>query len=65
MHKNKPIFQDVKLDIMERTAQKIVTIVRTTLLVGHRMENAIVLDVLALYISFHFVKVKLFRDYMF
>lgn len=60
MYENKHISQDVKLDIMERTAQIIVTIVKTRLLVGYRMENAIFLDVLALYTSFLYVKVRLY-----
>lgn len=60
MYKNKHVSQDVNLDIMERTAKKIVTIVKTRLLVGYRMENAIVLDVLALYTSFLYVKVRLY-----
>lgn len=49
-------FSDVKLDIMGRTAQVIVIIVRTTLLVAYRMENVIIMDVLALYTSLRFVK---------
>lgn len=60
MYRNKHMFQDVKVDIMEGTAQKNVTIVKTRLLVGYRMENAIVLDVLALYTSFLYVKVRLY-----
>lgn len=45
---------------MGRTAQVIVIIVRTTLLVAYRMENVIIMDVLALYTSLRFVKVNLY-----
>lgn len=41
---------------MESTAQRNVTIVKTTLLVGYKMENVMILDVLALDTSLRFVK---------
>lgn len=50
-------FSDVILDIMGRTAQVIVIIVRTTLLVAYKMENVILMGVLALDTSLRFVKV--------
>lgn len=43
---------------MERTAQRNVTIVGTTLPVGYRMENVMIMGVLALDTSLHFVKVN-------
>lgn len=49
-------FLDVRLDIMERTAQRNVTTVGKTLPVGYRMENVIIMGVLALYTSLRFVK---------
>lgn len=49
-------FSDVILDIMGRTAQVIVIIVRTTLLVAYKMENVIIMGVLALDTSLRFVK---------
>lgn len=45
---------------MGRTAQVIVIIVRTTLLVAYRMENVIIMGVLALYTSLRFVKVNIY-----
>lgn len=45
---------------MERAAQRNVTIVRTTLLVGYTMENVMILGVLTLYTSLRFVKVNLY-----
>lgn len=64
MYKNKHISQDVNLDIMERTAQKIVTIVKTRLLVGYRMENAIVLDVLEPVYQLPLCKGKTLHNYL-
>lgn len=52
-------FKDVILDIMGRTAQVIVIIVRTTLLVAYKMENVIIMGVLALDTSLRFVKVSI------
>lgn len=49
-------FLDVRLDIMERTAQRNVTTVITTLLVVYRMENVMIMGVLALDTSLRFVK---------
>lgn len=54
------IIQDVRLDIMEETAQRNVTTVGTTLPVGYRMENVIIMGVLALDTSLRFVKVNLY-----
>lgn len=45
---------------MESTAQRNVTIVKTTLLVGYKMETVMILDVLALDTSLRFVKVNLY-----
>lgn len=45
---------------MERTAQRNVTTVGTTLLVEYRMENVIIMGVLALDTSLRFVKVNLY-----
>lgn len=50
----------MKLDIIGRTAQVIVIIVRTTLLVAFRMENVIIMGVLALFTSLRFVKVNIY-----
>lgn len=44
---------------MERTAQRNVTTVGTTPPVGYRMENVMIMGVLALYTSLRFVKVNL------
>lgn len=49
-------YLDVRLEIMEETAQRNVIIVRTTLLVRYRMENVMILGVPALYTSIRFVK---------
>lgn len=49
-------FLDVSLEIMEETAHNNVIIVKTTRLVGYKMENVMILDVLALYTSLRFVK---------
>lgn len=46
---------------MERTAQRNVTTVRTTLPVGYRMGNVMIMGVLALDTSLRFVKVNIYH----